>query len=122
MPGDGTDLAALNRARSAVDDVFAMVAPGRMYVRPIPERNRLIFYIGHVEAFDLNLLRTAIDVRSFAPALDRLFAFGIDPPAGALPNDSESDWPEPSAVSDYCAEARSELDASWSEAPELLRH
>lgn len=122
MPGAETDLAALNHARSTVDDVFAMIAPGRMYVRPIPERNRLIFYIGHVEAFDLNLLRTALDIRSFDPDLDRLFAFGIDPPPGTLPNDSESDWPEPGAVADYCAEARFELDTSWSQAPELLRH
>ncbi len=122
MPDAGTDLAALNRARSTVDDVFAMVAPGRMYVRPIPERNRLIFYVGHVEAFDLNLLRTAMEVRTFAPQLDQLFAFGIDPPAGSLPSDTESDWPEPAAVADYCIQARSELDACWSQAPELLRH
>ena len=59
---------------------------------PSPERHRMIFYLGHLEAFDWNLIaRYALDVPAFHPEFDRLFAFGIDPasrriaqrPAGA---------------------------------------
>ena len=42
-----------------------------------------MFYLGHMEAFDWNLIaRHALDVHAFHPTFDRLFAFGID--AGLL--------------------------------------
>ena len=81
---------SLDQARTATDALFALVRPDAMYDRPIPERHRIIFYLGHLEAFDWNLISpgNAID-----PTLDRLFAFGIDPPPGQLPQDVPSDWP-----------------------------
>ena len=69
--------------KSAVRRVLvlsALMSPTALYERPIPERHRIIFYIGHLEAFDWNLLaRYALDRPSFHPSFDRLFAFGIDP-------------------------------------------
>ena len=51
-----------------------------MYERPIPERHRIVFYVGHLEAFDWNLLHeNVLGLKSFHPEFDRLFAFGIDP-------------------------------------------
>jgi iron(II)-dependent oxidoreductase len=46
----------LGRARAEADALFALLHPDAFYHRPIPERHRLIFYLGHLEAFDWNLL------------------------------------------------------------------
>jgi len=46
----------LINARARTDEVFRVVREEAMYDRPIPERHRIIFYVGHVEAFDWNLL------------------------------------------------------------------
>ena len=52
-----TDLIrALTQARACTDALFAMVRPDSLYERPIPERHRIIFYLGHLEAFDWNLI------------------------------------------------------------------
>ncbi|HJT90259.1 MAG TPA: hypothetical protein VJ732_20450, partial [Bryobacteraceae bacterium] len=84
----------LTEARRQTDRLFRIVRPDSFYERPISERHRIIFYLGHLEAFDWNLLaRHALDVPSFHPSFDRLFAFGIDPPEGELPSDQPADWP-----------------------------
>ena len=52
--------------RSEPTKCFAIVREEAMYDRPIPERHRIIFYVGHVEAFDWNLLaQRAFGLRSF---------------------------------------------------------
>src|SRR5262249_11378485 len=102
-------------ARAATDKLFALVRPDSLYERPIPERHRLIFYIGHLEAFDWNLLRErATNERAFDPALDQLFAFGIDPVDGGLPSDSAADWPTMAIVEGYVRRVRERLDAALS--------
>ncbi|MGO9402794.1 MAG: SUMF1/EgtB/PvdO family nonheme iron enzyme [Terriglobales bacterium] len=98
-------------ARRRSDDLFSMVRTESLYERPIPERHRIIFYVGHLEAFDWNLLGTNFLGReSFHPAFDRLFAFGIDPVGGGLPSDQPSDWPLLSEVRRYATEVRAALD------------
>ena len=68
--------------------LFALVRPEALYDRPILERHRIIFYIGHLEAFDWNLIcRRAFGFDSSHKRFDQLFAFGIDPIDGGLPND-----------------------------------
>ncbi len=69
------------------DELFKVLAPNAFYDRPIPERHRLIFYFGHLEAFDWNLLGPALGLEPVNQALNRLFAFGIDPVDGGLPTD-----------------------------------
>src|SRR6202042_852152 len=72
-------LARLQEARAETDRLFAQVKPEFLYERPIPERHRIVFYIGHLEAFDWNLLRERVVGRtSFHSEFDNLFAFGID--------------------------------------------
>ena len=101
----------LAEARANTDQLFSIVKPEALYDRPIPERHRIIFYIGHLEAFDWNLLRErALSLGSFHPDFDRLFAFGIDPVGDGLPMDQPSDWPTMDAVKDYVGEARQTLD------------
>jgi iron(II)-dependent oxidoreductase len=101
----------LEAAREETDRLFTLVRPEFLYERPIAERHRIIFYIGHLEAFDWNLLRErAFDLPSFSPELDKLFAFGIDPVDGGLPADTKEDWPRPEQVDAYLGRIRSELD------------
>jgi iron(II)-dependent oxidoreductase len=60
--------------------------PMPFYERPIPERHRILFYLGHLEAFDWNLIGRALDVPAFDADFDQLFSFGIDPGADHLPD------------------------------------
>src|SRR5437867_9712251 len=103
--------ALLAHARARSDELFRLVRPSAMYERPIPERHRLIFYLGHLEAFDWNLIaRRAFGVEPFHAAYDKLFAFGIDPIGGGLPNEPPSDWPEAPAVRSYNHRVRTIVD------------
>jgi len=97
-------------ARRRSDALFEVVKPSSLYDRPIPERHRIIFYVGHLEAFDWNLLHNVFALKSFHPELDRLFAFGIDPVDSGLPSDQPSDWPSPEIVREYVARVRAALD------------
>src|SRR5260370_35941027 len=77
---------ALQQAREQTDALFRMARPGSGYARPIGERHRIIFYQGHMDAFDWNLIaRYALDAPAFHESFDRLFALGIDPPPDGLP-------------------------------------
>lgn len=108
-------LQRLADARRRSDVLFGIVQAGAMYERPIPERHRIIFYVGHLEAFDWNLLHENIfGLKSFHPDFDRLFAFGIDPVGGGLPSDQPSDWPSLQAVRDYVRRIRMALDEKLS--------
>src|ERR1700675_1692986 len=94
-------------ARRRSDELFNLVRENARYERPIPERHRIIFYLGHLEAFDWNLLNGSVfGMKSVHPELDRLFAFGIDPVGGGLPSDLPSDWPAVDVVRDYVSNIR----------------
>src|SRR5216683_7857435 len=89
-------------ARQRTDDLFAVVKADSLYERPIAERHRIVFYVGHLEAFDWNLFHERVLGRtSFHSEFDRLFAFGIDPVDGGLPSDQTADWPSLVQVRDY---------------------
>jgi len=99
-------------ARVRTDEIFDIVRPDSLYERPIPERHRIIFYIGHLEAFDWNLLRERIlSLKTFHPVFDKLFAFGIDPVNGALPSDQPIDWPSMADTRHYVKTIRESIDA-----------
>lgn len=106
-------LERLSQARALTDELFDIVRPDSLYERPIPERHRIVFYIGHLEAFDWNLLRDRLlHLEALHPEYDRLFAFGIDPVGGGLPTDRPQDWPSLADVRDYVARTRRALDES----------
>ena len=114
---------ALHHARARTDELFELVRPDAIYDRPIAERHRILFYLGHVEAFDWNLIcGQREDIRSFHPEFDRLFAFGIDPPPGQLPSDEPRDWPAVPEVENYNRRTRAGIDAVLAELPEQLLH
>jgi ergothioneine biosynthesis protein EgtB len=100
-------------ARQRTDELFSLAKPDALYERPIAERHRIIFYIGHLEAFDWNLLGERVfSLKSFHPEFDRLFAFGIDPVGGGLPDDQPSAWPPVQQVHEYATKLRLILDDS----------
>jgi gamma-glutamyl hercynylcysteine S-oxide synthase len=103
----------MEHARSQTDNLFRLIRPDSLYERPIPERHRIIFYLGHLEAFDWNLLQPRLPgTKIFDSSLDHLFAFGIDPVDGALPSDQPADWPAEAQIERYRNRIRTTLDAA----------
>ncbi|MDR5818249.1 MULTISPECIES: SUMF1/EgtB/PvdO family nonheme iron enzyme [unclassified Caballeronia] len=107
-------LERLAEARRVTDELFGVVKPEHLYDRPIAERHRIVFYIGHLEAFDRNLFdQRLFDLPSPNPAYDQLFAFGIDPVDGGLPTDQPADWPTLDEVRAYRDTVRAAIDACF---------
>jgi gamma-glutamyl hercynylcysteine S-oxide synthase len=116
-------LQQIESARARTDQLFTLLQPGALYARPIPERHRLIFYLGHLEAFDWNqICRNTLDIPSFHPEFDHLFEFGIDPPAGQVPQDQPADWPPESEIRNYNKRVRAIIDEVLERAPEQMAH
>src|SRR5258705_2572521 len=100
-------------SRATTDQLFEILHDEAFYERPIAERHRVIFYLGHVEAFDWNLLgQRAFGLSRFNASFDQLFAFGIDPVDGGLPSDQPADWPSRPEISKYNQRIRAQLDAA----------
>jgi ergothioneine biosynthesis protein EgtB len=101
----------LREARYRTDELFQMVRPAALYSRPIAERHRIVFYLGHMEAFDWNLICAGRPgLRSFSREFDQLFAFGIDPTESALPQDAPGDWPQVDEIHRYNRRVRDAVD------------
>jgi iron(II)-dependent oxidoreductase len=106
----------LAQARHQSDILFQLIAPGALYDRPVAERHRLIFYLGHLDAFDWNLLaRRGLSAPAFHEDFDRLFERGIDPEPGKAPADSAKDWPSEDEVEGYRQRTRTWIDAHLEE-------
>ena len=128
--GDGLELEAplrtglrtrLRSAREQTDSLFDLVDEDALRERAAPELQRLIFYLGHLEAFDSNLLlRDCLGRDSRRPDLDLLFAFGIGRPGVGLPTDESADWPHMVDVRRYRDGRRRAIDAALATTP-LLR-
>ena len=113
--GSSTVLRQLHRrileARANSDRLFQILREDAFYDRPIAERHRIIFYLGHLEAFDWNLFREQLFASNSSPSkLDQLFAFGIDPVDGGLPTDQAADWPSLPEVRQYVQSLRTRID------------
>ncbi len=108
-------LARITESRSITDDLFRVVRADAFYDRPIPERHRIAFYLGHLEAFDWNLIAVhGLGLGTAHKEFDQLFAFGIDPVGGGLPDDRPSDWPQLAEIRAYNLSVREKIE-------ELLR-
>jgi ergothioneine biosynthesis protein EgtB len=104
-------LVALAESRALTDDLFRVVREDSFYERPIPERHRIAFYLGHLEAFDWNLIGGhVLGLDAFHKEFDKLFAFGIDPVGGGLPTDQPADWPARPEIERYNHRVRTALD------------
>lgn len=108
----------LTAARRETDALFARLGPDALRSRPIAERHRLIFYLGHVDAFDWNLVvRDCLRAPTRHPDFERLFAFGIDPTHGDLPRDAPGDWPAEAAIRAWVDTLRRAVDETVASAP-----
>jgi ergothioneine biosynthesis protein EgtB len=103
---------SLEAAWERTDRIFGFAADHALLARPIPLRQPLLFYVGHLPAFAWNHLgRGALGMPAFAPDLDALFEAGIDPPDDAEParHDATALWPRLDRVLAYRDRVRSEL-------------
>ncbi|MDE3169641.1 MAG: SUMF1/EgtB/PvdO family nonheme iron enzyme [Acidobacteriota bacterium] len=112
-------LSRMVEARALTDAIFDLLPPNSYYERPIPERHRLIFYLGHLEAFDWNLLSEPLGLKSDDAGFDKLFAFGIDPVDGGLPADMPKDWPTITRVEKYNRNIRQRIDQALLDAAKV---
>ena len=92
------------RARTKL--LFGIPCPDTYYERPIPLRNPIVFYEGHLPAFAVNtFVKLALKKKGIDDAYEKLFERGIDPddeknvPAGT------SLWPKREDVQRYGATA-----------------
>jgi len=84
-----------------------MIEPSVYFDRPIALRNPIVFYEGHLSAFNVNtLLKVALGRAGVDERLEELFARGIDPETEAAAG-SNSPWPTRDEVSQYCFAADS---------------
>ena len=103
------------------DELFAIVKPEALFERPVPERHRLNFYIGHVEAFDWNMICTyGLAMDPIRADFNELFAFGIDPDSSDLPTDVPADWPSLEETASYCHSVRRVVGSSLAHVDEAL--
>jgi formylglycine-generating enzyme required for sulfatase activity len=109
----------LSAARAESDRLFGILKRSALYERPIAERHRVIFYIGHLDGFDSILIcREGLGMQSPDAALDSLFQAGIDPDSAHLPNDVPADWPAIEQVQEYVERCRRRVDEHLQSAPE----
>lgn len=101
----------LAEARARTDELFQLVRPEALYDHPIPDWHQVIFYLGHFEAFEWNLIgRDALDLKPFNPKLDELFRFGVLPSTDKPKVYSPSEWPRVEEIQRYNRQAREEVD------------
>ncbi|HEX4228593.1 MAG TPA: SUMF1/EgtB/PvdO family nonheme iron enzyme [Bryobacteraceae bacterium] len=108
-------------ARSESDRFFNLLKPDALLERPIDERHRVLFYIGHLDGFDsIHICKEGLGIPSPDPELDTVFQAGIDPDPGQLPFDQPSDWPSLDRISQYVTGARRHVDKHLERAPEEI--
>ena len=91
---------AVNRRRSR--ELFDSVVPEAYETRPIPLRNPICFYEGHLPAFNVNtLLRRGLGERGIDADYEVLFERGIDPEDASAVGKAASRWPSRDEILDY---------------------
>ena len=108
-------------ARAESDRLFGILKPESLYHRPIAERHRVIFYLGHLDGFDsIQICREGLGIPSRDADLDALFQAGIDPDSNSLPADEAADWPSLDQVRAYASRCRQRVDEQLERAPESV--
>jgi gamma-glutamyl hercynylcysteine S-oxide synthase len=107
-----------NRRRS--DALFDLLTPDVYYTRPISLRNPIVFYEGHLPAFNvIVLINRGLERPGVDSALERLFARGIDPEdeQSAQPRGNPTTWPTRAETRAYAQRADALVRAALSDAP-----
>jgi gamma-glutamyl hercynylcysteine S-oxide synthase len=104
------------RARSA--KIFDIPVADAYYERPIPLRNPIVFYEGHIPAFAVNtLIKLALGERGVDEDYELLFARGIDPDSEAAVKNPIDLWPRRDAVRAYGRTADEMVERALCDAP-----
>jgi iron(II)-dependent oxidoreductase len=101
-------LAWFHRTRARSRQLFDMLDPAAYYTRPISLRNPIVFYEGHLPAFNvITLIKRGLGQPGVDERLERLFARGIDPDSedAASPRVNPASWPTRDDVLDYAHRA-----------------
>jgi iron(II)-dependent oxidoreductase len=95
------------RVRARTRALFALLDDSAYYTRPIPLRNPIVFYEGHLPAFAVNtLVKRALGRAGIDRRLEEIFARGIDPETEATAiARGDPAWPARETVRDYAAAA-----------------
>lgn len=114
-------LSEIQPVRRESDRLFEILRPEAVYERPIAERHRVVFYIGHLDGFDaIQIAREGAGKKSPDPILDSLFQAGIDPDSSNLPSDKAADWPSLDQIRDYVNRCRERVDEALDQCPEEI--
>ena len=82
--------------------VFSIPVESAYYDRPIELRNPIVFYEGHLPAFNVNtLIKLALDGNGINDDYELLFARGIDPDSVDAVRDPTDVWPKRHEVQAY---------------------
>src|SRR5688572_10935254 len=102
------------RMRARTRAMFDLLDETVYYDRPIPLRNPVVFYEGHLPAFAVNtLLKRGLGRTGINAELEDIFARGIDPhtEAAAIARGNPA-WPTREAVRAYAAAADRAIEAA----------
>ena len=101
------------RARARTRELFGLITEEAYYDRPIPLRNPLVFYEGHLPAFAVNtLIKLTLKRPGIDEEFETLFARGIDPEDEAAAKAPTDLWPSREEVQAYGTEAERLIEAS----------
>jgi ergothioneine biosynthesis protein EgtB len=97
-------------ARARTDELFALISRETLYERPIPGRRRFLFYLGHLEAFDWNLIgRQLCGLDPIDSIFDELFSCETSANGQSFGGQRE-DLPAPAQIAAYNRRAREAVD------------
>jgi len=104
ITGTYVDVYLRNRERSRA--LFNLLTEDAYYSRPIHLRQPIVFYDGHLPAFSFNtLVKRALGRPTIDPALEQLFARGIDPDESYTPDAARDLWPARPVMQAFVNEA-----------------
>lgn len=90
------------RARARTRQLFELIREDAYYDRPIPLRNPIVFYEGHLPAFGVNtLLKLTLKKPGIDERFERLFERGIDPEDESAVTSPTDMWPSREEVQRY---------------------
>ena len=93
--------------------IFDIPAPERYYSRPIKLRNPIVFYEGHLPAFNVNtLIKGGLHERGVSADYERLFERGIDPEDEGGVKSPTDLWPPREKVLAYARTADEMIEAA----------
>jgi iron(II)-dependent oxidoreductase len=92
--------------RRITKELFTIVKPEAYYERPIPLRNPIVFYEGHIPAFAVNtLIKLAFRRDGIDAEFETLFARGIDPESEDAAKTPTDFWPSRAEIQAYGRDA-----------------